>query len=222
MKQINPLMRKMVVFDMDNTVLQGRFIDVCAKKYNFRQALALLRNIDKNSISLAKRIGSFLKAKPVQELTKLADEIPIVRDIPDVVKELKQRRYEVGIICDSYDIIAQHLAKKIGADFYLAYELRQIENISTGEVNIPSYFHYSEESTCNHPVCKTNALRHICKQQNVSMQNCIVVGDEETDACMLGHAGVSVAFCTSSELLRKISGKQIDKPAFSQLLEFAP
>ncbi|HYC29149.1 MAG TPA: glycosyl transferase family 2, partial [Chitinophagaceae bacterium] len=84
-------MRKMVVFDMDNTVLQGKFIDVCAKKYNFRQALALLKNIDKNSISLAKRIGSFLKAKPVQELVRIADEIPVVRDIPEVIDELKQR-----------------------------------------------------------------------------------------------------------------------------------
>lgn len=215
-------MRKMVVFDMDNTVLQGKFIDACAKKYNFRQALALLQNIDKNSISLAKRIGSFLKAKPVQELVKVADEIPIIRDIPDVVKELKQRRYEVGIICDSYDIVANHVAKKIGADFYLSYELRHIENISTGEVNIPPYFHYCEESSCDHPVCKTNALRHLCRQRNVTLQNCIVVGDSDTDVCMLSHAGVGVAFCTSSELVRKMSGKQIDKPAFSELLEYAP
>lgn len=215
-------MRKMVVFDMDNTVLQGKFIDACAKKYNFRQALALLQNIDKNSISLAKRIGSFLKAKPVQELVKVADEIPIIRDIPDVVKELKQRNYEVGLICDSYDIIAHHIAKKIGADFYLSYELRQIENISTGEVNIPAYFYYCEESSCDHPVCKTNALRHLCRQQDVALQNCIVVGDSETDICMLSHAGIGVAFCTSSELVRKMAGKQIDKPAFSELLEYAP
>lgn len=215
-------MRKMVVFDMDNTVLQGRFIDACAKKYNFRQALALIRNIDKNSISLAKRIGSFLKAKPVPELIKVADDIPIIRDIPDVVKELKQRRYDVGIICDSYDIVAHHVAKKIGADFYLSYELRHIENICTGEVTIPKYFHYCEESSCPHPVCKTNALRHLCRQQNVTLQNCIVVGDCETDACMLGHAGIGVAFRTSGELVRKMSGKQIDKPAFSELLEYAP
>ena len=222
MKQINPLMRKMVVFDMDNTVLQGKFIDACAKKYNFRQALALLQNIDKNSISLARRIGSFLKAKPVQELVKIADEIPLVRDIPDVVKELKLRRYDVGLICDSYDIIAQHIAKKIGADFYLSYQLQQIENVSTGEVTIPSYFYYCEDSSCDHPVCKTNALRHVCRQHNATLQNCIVVGDGETDACMLSHAGIGVAFCTSGELVKKMSEKQIDKPAFSELLEYAP
>lgn len=215
-------MRKMVVFDMDNTVLQGKFIDACAKKYNFRQALALLQNIDKNSISLAKRIGSFLKAKPVQELVRIVDDIPLIRDIPDVVNELKHRNYDVALVCDSYDIIAQHVAKKIGADYYLSYQLRQIEHICTGEVTIPSYFHYSEDSSCDHPVCKTNALRHLCRQQNITFQNCIVVGDGETDACMLHHAGIGVAFCTSSELVRKMSEKQIDRPAFSELLEYAP
>lgn len=222
MNEINPLMRKMVVLGMDNTVLQGKFIDVCAKKYNFRQALALLQNIDKNSISLAKRIGSFLKAKPAQELIRIADEIPVVRDIPEVIKELKQRQYSVGVISDSYDVITGHIAKKIGADFYLSYQLQQIEEISTGEVTIPAYFQYSELSSCDHPVCKTNALRHVCMEQNVSLQNCIVVGDSDSDLCMLSHVGIGVAFCSSSELLKKIAGRHINKPAFLELLEYAP
>lgn len=222
MNVINPQMRKMVVFEMDNTILQGRFIDACARKYNFRQALALLRNIDKNSISLAKRIGSFLKAKPVPELIKIMDEIPVTRDIPEVIKELKNRQYEVGILTDSYDVVASHLAKKIGADFHLSYRLQQIENISTGEVSIPAYFYYCEESSCDHPVCKTNALRHICRERNVSMQNCIVVGDNDSDACVLSHAGIGVSFSTSSELLKSIARKQINRPQLRELLEYAP
>ena len=215
-------MRKMVVFDMDNTVLQGRFIDACARKYNFRQALALLQNIDKNSISLARRIGSFLKAKPVQELVRIADDMPVIRDIPAVITELRQRNYTVGIISDSSDIITGHIAKKIGADFYLSYNLQQIEGISTGEVSIPAYFYYSENSSCDHPVCKTNALRHACREHNVPVQNCIVAGDKESDLCMLSHAGIGVAFCTSSDLLKNLAGRHIDKPAFSELLEYAP
>ena len=215
-------MKKMVVFDMDNTVLQGRFIDACAKKYNFRQALALLQNIDKNSISLAKRIASFLKAKPVQDLVKIADEIPITGNIPEVVKELKQRKYRIGIISDSYDVVASHVASKIGADFYLAYQLQQIENISTGEVTIPYYFNYCENSSCDHPICKTNALQHICREQDVALQNCIVVGDNESDLCMIQHAGVGVAFCTSSELLRNVAGKNITRQTVNELLEYAP
>ncbi|MGB8192545.1 MAG: HAD family hydrolase, partial [Chitinophagaceae bacterium] len=145
-------MRKMVVFDMDNTLLQGRFIDSCAKKYNFRQALALLRNIDTNSISLTKRIGSFLKDKPVQELVRIADEMPLINDVSDVMKELKQRNYIVGIISDSYELITNHIAKKTGADFSISYGLANNDDLATGEVHIPSCFYFNENSSCEHPI----------------------------------------------------------------------
>jgi glucosyl-3-phosphoglycerate synthase len=221
MTQINPLMRKMIVFEMDNTILQGRFIDTCAKKYNFRQALALLQNIDKNSISLTKRIASFLKGKSVQELEKVADDMPMVKDMHEVMQQLKQRNYIIGIITDSYQVVAQHIAQRIGADFYLSYELEVNEGSATGGVCIPSHFYYSEKSSCDHPVCKTNALRYVCELQGVSMHNCIVVGDSENDLCMVRHAGLGVAFCTSSELLRAVAPKKITKPEFSELLEYA-
>ena len=214
-------MKKMVVFDMDNTVLQGRFIDACAKKYNFRQALSLLQTIDKNAISLTRRTGAFLKGKPVQDLIKIVDEIPIIRDMTNVLLQLKERKYIVGLISDSYELITHHISKRIGADFNLSYELKHIENIATGEVNIPSYFYYSEVSSCNHPVCKTNALRHICKTYDVPITNCMVVGYKEADLCMVRHAGVSVAFCSSSELLRSVAGKTITNPAFDELLQYA-
>lgn len=221
MNQINPLMRKMIVFEMDNTILQGRFIDVCADKYNFSQALALLRNIDKNAISLAKRIGSFLKDKPVQELLDVSDEMPIVKDIPEVMAELKKRNYTVGIITDSYHVIAQRIANRIGADFHLSYELGVNDGMSTGEVNIPSYFSFSEQSSCDHPVCKTNALRHACKARRVEINNCIAVGDSDNDLCMVRHAGIGVAFCSTSELLRTVAHMKISRPAFGELLEYA-
>ena len=209
------------MFEMDNTILQGKFIDACAKKYNFRQALALLRNIDKNSISLTKRIASFLKGKSVQELEKAADDMPMVKDMYEVMQQLKQRNYITGIITDSYQVVAQRIAQRIGADFHLSYELEVSDGVATGGVSIPSYFYFSERSSCDHPVCKTNALRHVCEVHDVSMDNCIVVGDSENDLCMVRHAGVGVAFCTTSELLRNVAPKKINKPEFRELLEYA-
>jgi len=215
-------MKKMVVFEMDNTVLHGRFLDTCAKKYNFLQAMDLLRNIDKNSISLAKRVSSFLKGKSIQELVRLADEMPMTKDINNVIAELRSRGYAIGLITDSYQVIAEHICKKIGGDFCLSYELAQSEGYATGEVKIPSSFCFSEESTCDHPVCKTNALRSICREMDVELENTIVVGDSDNDLCMIRHAGVGVAFCTSSELLRAIAPKKINDRSFSELLEYAP
>jgi glucosyl-3-phosphoglycerate synthase len=213
--------KKMVVFDMDNTVLQDRFVEVCAQEYNFRQALSLLRQIDKDAVSLTKRIAYFLKGKRKSELIDIAKSIQMVPDIKDVIAELKSRSYVIGIISDSYQTVTEMVSKAIGADFELANELQFDGEIATGEVLIPSYFHYSSESSCKHQVCKTNALRFIARNHQTSLENCIVVGDSENDACMVKHAGIGVAFCTTSDLLKSVATKHIGEKSFSELLSYA-
>ena len=212
---------KMVVFDLDNTLLQAKFIDACAEKYNFRQALALLRQLDFDAVSLTRRMASFLRDRRKKELSEIAENIPLVFDTVEVVNELKNRNYKIGIITDSYQFVSQMVARKIGSDFELSNELVFIAGSSTGEVLVPSFFHYSNESTCKHQVCKTNALRHICKQYKVTFEDCIAVGVDESNACMIEHAGTGVSFCTTGELIRKVADKHIGKRSFSELLNYA-
>jgi glucosyl-3-phosphoglycerate synthase len=220
--ELNPgAFGKMVVFDMDNTLLHGRFIDICAEKFNFKQALNLLRQIDHDPVSLTVRIASFLEGKSKSELLEIVAGIDVVEDIVEVVDELKRRSYAIGIISDSYQLVTQFVAKKINADFWMGNELLYQDEILTGQVLIPSYFHYSEESSCKHQVCKTNALRYICKKYGVSLEDCIVVGDSDNDICMVGHAGIGVSFCTTSEMLKNTAKKHIEQRTFNELLSFA-
>jgi glucosyl-3-phosphoglycerate synthase len=212
---------KLVVFDMDNTLLHGRFIDTCAERFNFKQALNLLRQIDHDPVSLTVRIASFLEGKRKSELLQIVEGISLVDDIVEVVSELKKRSYAVGIISDSYQLITQYVAKKINADFWMGNELQYEDEVLTGQVLIPSYFHYSEESTCKHQVCKTNALRYICKRYHVKLEDCIVVGDSDNDVCMIRHAGTGVSFCTTSEMLKNTARIHIEQRKFNELLSFA-
>lgn len=183
-------MRKMVVFELDNILVQGKYIDNCARRYNFEQALNLLRQIDNNKISLTRRIGHFLKGKPLRELVAIADEMPVGEDVEYVTGELRQRGYIIGIISDSYELITQHIGKKIGATFTCSYGLGHANGVATGEVSIPTEFYFNESSSCEHPVCKTNALRHACRAHDVPMNNCIVISASENALCMRRHAGV--------------------------------
>jgi glucosyl-3-phosphoglycerate synthase len=213
--------KKMVVFDMDNTLLQGRFIDVCAQKFNFKQALTLLRQIDHDPVSLTIRIAGFLKGMKRSDLLQVGWGIQLVEGIEEVVSELKNRSYLVGIISDSYQLIAQDVAKRIGADFWMANELLYEGEFLTGKVLIPSYFCYSTESSCRHQVCKTNALRYITAKYNVGFENCIAVGDSDNDVCMINHAGMGVAYLTKSDLLRKAAHKHINQNSLNELLAYA-
>ena len=206
---------KMIVFDMDDTILKGRFIDECAKKFGFFPMLEDLRAKEKDPIILTKRIGLMVKGKTIDDLLNVVD------DIKKVIKELKRKKYFAGIISNSYSLITNYIKQKIGADFSLANNLEFIEGKTTGEVNLPYYFFGSPESICGHSFCKTNALQYACEKYNVLLKNCIVVGDSIDDRCMVGHAGKGVAFCTNDELLEKMATRSIKEKSFESLLAMA-
>jgi HAD superfamily phosphoserine phosphatase-like hydrolase len=213
--------QKMAVFDMDDTLLKGRFINACAEKFKFRAALDDLRANEKDPMILTKRIGLMLKGKTMDDLLNVAERIELVDDIKEVVSKLKDKNYIIGIISNSYTLITNYIKQKINADFSLAYNLEFVEGKASGEVNMPYYFFGSPNSVCGHAFCKTNALQYACEKYNVLMKNCIVVGDSSEDRCMVGHAGMGVAFCTNDELLEKVARKSIREDSFISLLSVA-
>ncbi|QEC67351.1 HAD-IB family phosphatase [Panacibacter ginsenosidivorans] len=212
---------RMAIFDMDDTILKGRFIEACANKFGFTAKLHDLREEETDAMILSKRIGLLLKGRTIDELLDIVHNIPMVEDIKEVVAGLKQKGYKVGIISNSYTLITNYVVKNIDADFSYGIQLEIIEGKATGEVNMPSYFFASPDSICGHSFCKTNAMQFACEKFNVQFRNCIVVGDSKDDRCMVGHAGKGFAFCTKDELLKKIAAKEIKEPSFLSLLEYA-
>lgn len=209
---------KMAIFDMDDTILNGRFINECAKAFGFYSQLEDLRAAEKDPIILTKRIGLMLKGRTMDELLNVAGNMEMVPDIKNVVKKLKEKNYKIGIISNSYTLITNYVKQNIGADFSLAYNLEFTEGKTTGEVNLPSYFFGSPDSICGHSFCKTNALQYACEKYNVLLKNCMVTGDSKDDRCMVAHAGKGVAFCSEDELLEKVAARSIKEKSFEPLL----
>ncbi len=212
---------KLIVFDLDDTIFNGRFIDKCAEAFGFTRELEDVRFNEKDPVILTKRIGLLLKGKTMDELLNIVSGIEIIKDIRPVVEALKEKQYLVGIISHSYMLIANYVRQNIGGDFAYANQLDFYRGKATGEVNMPSYFFASPESICGHSYCKTNALQYACDKYNVLLKNCIVVGGDKDDRCILAHAGKGVAFCTEDELLEKIAYITIREKSFEPLLNIA-
>ena len=212
---------KMIIFDMDDTILKSRFINECAKAFGFGPKLEELRFNEKDPIILTKRIGLLLKNRTMDELLHVIGNMGMAENIKEVVAHFKERGYLVGIISHSYTLITNYVKQQIGADFSVAHQLEFFEGKATGEVNLPSYFFGSPESVCGHSFCKTNALQHICEKYNVKMKNCVAVGDSKDDRCIITYAGKGVAFCTTDELLEKIADISIKERNFEELFSMA-
>ncbi|HUM65470.1 MAG TPA: HAD-IB family phosphatase, partial [Chitinophagaceae bacterium] len=213
--------QKMIIFDMDDTILVNRFIDECAKEFGFKPKLDELRFNEKDPIILTKRIGLLLKNNTIDDLLHVISSMDMAENIKEVVKVYKEKGYLVGILSHSYSLITNYVKQQIGADFSVAHQLEFFEGKATGEVNLPSYFFGSPDSICGHSFCKTNALQYLCEKYNVKLNNCIAVGDSKDDRCMITYAGKGVAFCTTDELLEKIADSSIKTRDFEPLLALA-
>ncbi|HEX9917335.1 MAG TPA: HAD-IB family phosphatase [candidate division Zixibacteria bacterium] len=221
LKETLSTLKKMVIFDMDNTVLDGRFIDKVALTFGFQEQLLDIITKNQEPYLRTKLIAKLFKGLNISQLLSVTDDIPIVSDTIEVVKELKKRSYIVGIISDSYDCIAAHIKNKVGADFSLANELEFSQGIATGEVKIPSFFMKQDKSICNHSFCKSNALFQVAEQYGIELSNIIAVGDSESDICVVKYAGIGVAFCSSNSILNAIADQRIETRSFKQILDFA-
>lgn len=215
----HPIPARLVVFDMDNTLLIGRFVDICADEYGFRPQLDKLRTAEQEPGVLTKKIARLFKGLSLLQLQKSVAGIPIVKDAGKVMQSMKAKGYIVGIVSDSYQFVVDLVSKKLGADFAIGNSLEFLEGKATGNVTIPTPFYYHTESACKHALCKTNVLTHLIKKYGMSLEDCIAVGDSENDYCIIKNAGTGVAFCPTYQGLRPVAKRVIEDRSFASLME---
>lgn len=214
-------LKKMIIFDMDNTILKGSFITAAADAFNFRKELVKIVTETDNPYMRTKSIAKLLTGKSIDEILKVTDNIEIVSDAKKIVKELKSRGYIIGIISDSYDVVTNHIKNKLRMDFSIANELEFSKSVATGEVKVPSYFLRTSSSRCQHEICKSNVLYQIAEKYSVDIQNIIAIGDSENDICMVRESGIGIAFCSDNKMLNIVADKVISEKSFKQILDIA-
>ncbi|MCU0362227.1 MAG: HAD-IB family phosphatase [Bacteroidales bacterium] len=213
-------LKKMLIFDMDNTILHKSFITSLASKFGFREKLLSIVSENSNPYTRTKLIARLLKGLNIKQLVEVVDEIPVTHNFENIIKIFRQNGYIIGIISDSYDCITNHLVNRFDLDFSIANELEFSNSVATGEVKVPSVFIKTNESRCNHDFCKANAMREVALRYNVDIKNVIAIGDNENDICMIKDCGIGIAFCSSNETLNLVADKVISERSFTSLVDF--
>jgi phosphoserine phosphatase SerB len=214
-------LEKMIIFDMDNTLLEGSFITAAAEAFSFSDQLIKIVTESSNHFTRTKSIARLLKNRSFGEILEVVDSIKIVPDAEYIIRELKSKGYVCGIISDSYDVVTNHIKNKLKMDFSIANELEFSKSIATGEVKIPSAFVRNEASKCNHDFCKSNVLFQLAEKYNIDIKNIIAVGDSENDICLIRESGVGIAFNSQNKYLNLVADKIITDRSFKQILDIA-
>jgi HAD superfamily phosphoserine phosphatase-like hydrolase len=197
--------RKMIVFDMDYTLLQGSFLQAAAERFGFTRELNDILAQPKSNYIKTQKIARLFEGRTFAELIHVVESIPLIGDAVQVIRELQVRGYVCGIISDSYHAIANHVKNLLGLDFTLGNELEFQKSVATGEVKIPSQLLKDRFSQCEHEHCKANMFQYILHRFGISLADSVAVGEGESDICMVKMAGTGISFNSTTPQVDEVA-----------------
>lgn len=193
---------KLIMFDMDGTLLKDRGIFVIAKKLGFYdELLSYFKNkkympFYKKSIEIAKLCKGFKK----DEFLSIFHNIPLQDNLENIIKNLKKKNIKIAIATDSYIFLAEDLKKRLKIDFIFANNLLTNHGTITGDIEISNKNLTSDITGNIYSICKEQKLKNLCKDLRISINDSIAVGDGVVDIGMIKIAGLGIAFNASDKV----------------------
>ena len=180
--------RRLVVFDMDSTLIEAEVIDELAKEAGVGEQVseitesAMRGEIDFNE-SFKRRVA-LLKGLDESVLERVAARLKMTEGAERLVSQLKRTGYKTAILSGGFTYFAKYLQSRLGFDYIYANELDIQEGKVTGEV----------VGTVVNGERKAELLRDIAQREGLCLEQTIAVGDGANDLPMLSIAGLGIAF----------------------------
>ncbi len=180
--------RRVIAFDMDSTLIQVEVIDELATVAGVGEQVAKITEaamrgeIDFPS-AFRKRVG-LLRGLRESALEDVAARIPMTDGAERLMGTLRRLGYKTAILSGGFTYFGRRLQEKLGFDYLYANELDIRDGMVTGEIS----------SEIVDGQMKARRLREIAAKENISLEQCIAVGDGANDLPMIGLAGLGIAF----------------------------
>ena len=204
------LLIKLVVFDLDNVIIDGEAIDEIGKLANVEEDIAEITEkamqgeIDFET-SIKDRV-QLLEGTSIEDIEKLADELPLMPGACKTINCLKEKDIDVAIISGSFDVVAEKVQEKLGVDTVYTNSFTVEDGKLTGEVTGPLV-----------TGSKLDVLKDHVEEAGIALEDVVAVGDGANDISMIESAGCGIAF-NAKDSVKEIADVVVEEKDLCKVL----
>ena len=203
--------KRIVLLDMDSTLIQEEVIDLIAAKFGVGAEVAAITEramqgeLDFGQ-SLEARVG-LLAGADNSILEQVREEITLTPGARTLIRTLHRLGHKVGVVSGGFLDVIEPLLVELKIDFYRANKLEIVGGKLSGEIT----------GQLIDREAKAEALREFAKRENVNLAQTIAIGDGANDLGMLEIAGLGIAF-NAKPAVREAAASSITSPYLDSVL----
>jgi len=203
--------KRLIVFDVDSTLIQGEVIEMLAARVGAQDAVAAITEAAMRgeldfAESLHRRVAT-LAGLPAEVLDEVGEQLELTPGARTTIRTLRRLGYSVGVVSGGFRQVIDPLAHELMLDFVAANQLEIVDGTITGRV-IGQVIDRAG---------KAKALRDFAHQAGVPMEQTVAVGDGANDIDMLAAAGLGIAF-NAKPALREVADASLSHPYLDTVL----
>lgn len=180
--------RRMVVFDMDSTLITSEVIDELAREAGVgREIAAITEQAMRGEIdfteSLKRRVAK-LRGLDERVMEPIALRLQLTEGTERLFGNLKKLGFKTAILSGGFTYFGHHLQQKLAIDYLYANTLEIENGRLTGNI----------AGRIVDGARKAELLEKIAEKERIRLEQIVAVGDGANDLPMLGKAGLGIAF----------------------------
>jgi phosphoserine phosphatase len=180
--------KRLVVMDVDSTLVQGEVIEMlaaeagCLDEVARVTSAAMAGELDFEA-SLRARVA-LLEGLPVEAVDRVRAAVRLAPGARTLVRTLKRLGWTVGIVSGGFTAVTDDLRVELGLDHAVANVLEVVDGRLTGRVL----------GEVIDRAAKAAALRRFALAEDLLPEQTVAIGDGANDLDMLEAAGLGIAF----------------------------
>ena len=180
--------RKLLIMDVDSTLIQQEVIELLAAYAGKRDEVAAVTEAAmRGELDFAQSLHArvaVLAGLPAAVVDSVRAEVKLSEGAAELVAAFKAAGHVVAVVSGGFNQILRPIAEDLGLDYWIANELEIVDGALTGKVL----------GDVIDRAAKEKYLREWAAAEGIAMEHTIAVGDGANDLDMLGAAGIGVAF----------------------------